>query len=122
MAGFVGTSNLLTGDAAAGGAGPATAPFGIRPEKLAVAVPGGQRPLEASAARAPGTLTEVVYAGPVTRYVVDLDAGPRLIALAAERDPATAEALDRGARVDLVWDARPRHRRPRLAVRSHWRP
>ena len=37
--------------------------------------------VEPGAEHTPGSLTEVVYAGPVTRYVVDLDAGPRLIAL-----------------------------------------
>ena len=51
----------------------------MRPEKLAVAAPGASSgDGEGSAA---GTVAEVVYAGPVTRFVVDLDAGARLIAL-----------------------------------------
>jgi putative spermidine/putrescine transport system ATP-binding protein len=100
VAGFVGTSNLLTGAAAQTVLG-RTGTFGIRPEKLSVVLMDG--PVEAGADHAPGSLTEVVYAGPVTRYVVDLDAGPRLIALQQNgSDPAT---LNRGARVNLVWDA-----------------
>jgi putative spermidine/putrescine transport system ATP-binding protein len=60
-------------------------------------------PVEVGAEHAAGNLTEVVYAGPVTRYVVDLDAGPRLIAL--QQNGSGAATLNRGARVDLVWDA-----------------
>jgi putative spermidine/putrescine transport system ATP-binding protein len=100
VAGFVGTSNLLTGAAAEiiiGRAGT----YGIRPEKLSV-VPEGS-PAQAGAERAPGSLAEVVYAGPVTRYIVDLDAGPRLIAF--QQNGSGAATLNRGARVDLVWNA-----------------
>jgi putative spermidine/putrescine transport system ATP-binding protein len=100
VAGFVGTSNLLTGTAAQTVLGRAGT-FGIRPEKLSVVPQGGL--VEAGAERAPGSLTEVVYAGPVTRYVVDLDAGPRLIAL--QQNGSGAATLNRGARVDLIWDA-----------------
>jgi putative spermidine/putrescine transport system ATP-binding protein len=100
VAGFVGTSNLLTGAAAQTVLGRAGT-FGIRPEKLSVVPQGG--PVEAGAEHALGSLTEVVYAGPVTRYVVDLDAGPRLIAL--QQNGSGAATLNRGARVDLVWDA-----------------
>ncbi len=101
VAGFVGTSNLLTGEAARSVLGrPGT--FGIRPEKLSVVTAGGRTP--DGAQHAPGQLSEVVYAGPITRYVVDLDAGPRLIAL-QQNGSGTEAALRRGARVDLAWDA-----------------
>ena len=53
--------------------------------------------------RAPGTVTEVVYAGPVTRYVVDLDAGTSLIALEQNGAGARAVAFGRGTAVDLLW-------------------
>ena len=59
---------------------------------------------------APGTVTEVVYAGPVTRYVVRLDAagqGTNLIALQQNGSAAVAEAFERGTAVDLLW--RPEH-------------
>jgi putative spermidine/putrescine transport system ATP-binding protein len=100
VAGFVGTSNLLTGAAAQTILG-RTGTFGIRPEKLSVVL--ADRPVESGAEHASGSLTEVVYAGPVTRYVVDLDAGPRLIAL--QQNGSSAATLNRGARVNLVWDA-----------------
>jgi putative spermidine/putrescine transport system ATP-binding protein len=101
VAGFVGTSNLLTGAAAETVVGRAGT-FGIRPEKLSVV--GHGTPVAPGGQRAAGHLSEVVYAGPVTRYVVDLDAGPRLIALQQNGSGAGA-AFERGARVDLVWDA-----------------
>ncbi len=53
--------------------------------------------------RAPGTVTEVVYAGPVTRYVVLLDAGTSLIALQQNGAGAQTVAFDRGTAVDLLW-------------------
>jgi putative spermidine/putrescine transport system ATP-binding protein len=100
VAGFVGTSNLLTGQAAIAVLG-RSGTFGIRPEKLTVAHrgQGGADGLS----RAPGTVTEVVYAGPVTRYVVRLDAGTNLIALQQNGSATQAESFDRGAAVDLLW-------------------
>lgn len=100
VAGFVGTSNLLTGQAASTVLG-RTGAFSIRPEKLTVA------PRDQAAGdglmRAPGTVTEVVYAGPVTRYVVLLDAGTSLIALQQNGAGEQTVAFDRGAAVDLLW-------------------
>ena len=52
---------------------------------------------------APGTVAEVVYAGPVTRFVVDLDGGGRLIALEENGHQARHDELGRGDRVELVW-------------------
>ena len=53
---------------------------------------------------APGTVAEVVYAGPVTRYVVDLDAGARLTAVDQNsRDAAHGGTVERGSRVHLAW-------------------
>ena len=100
VAGFVGTSNLLTGQAAGTILGRSGA-FSIRPEKLTV-TPRGQASGD-GLMRAPGTVTEVVYAGPVTRYVVLLDAGPSLIALQQNGADARAMAFDRGTAVDLLW-------------------
>jgi putative spermidine/putrescine transport system ATP-binding protein len=44
-----------------------------------------------------------VYAGPVTRFVVDLDGGGRLIALEGNGHQAGHDDLGRGDRVELVW-------------------
>ena len=79
VAGFVGTSNLL--DAAA-----ALAVLG--PRRHLVSPPGEDpgdrsrpRNQRATSAALSGTVREVVYAGPVTRFIVDLDAGGSLAAM-----------------------------------------
>src|SRR5215213_3939483 len=52
-----------------------------------------------------GTVREVVYLGPVTRYVVDLDEGRTLVALRQNLDTSAGQALEeRGRRVRLAWD------------------
>jgi putative spermidine/putrescine transport system ATP-binding protein len=99
VAGFVGTSNLLSGAGAVAVVG-TEGTYGIRPEKLALHARGTAR--GEGGRRAPGRLVEVVYAGPVTRYVVDLDAGPRLIAL--QQNASGDSGLTRGAEVELEWD------------------
>ncbi len=104
VAGFVGTSNLLAGPAARAVLG-RDGSFGIRPEKIHLEVPGA--PAEDGAVRAPGTIAEVVYAGPVTRYVVDLAAGGRLVVLEQNGHRTAPDSAVRGAPVDLLWA--PRH-------------
>ena len=106
VAGFVGTSNLLAGPAARAVLG-RDGSFGIRPEKIHLEAPGAPgAPTEDGAVRAPGTLAEVVYAGPVTRYVVDLDAGARLVVLEQNGSRSAPESAVRGALVELHWAAR----------------
>jgi len=100
VAGFVGTSNLLRGEQAERTTG-RRGTYGIRPEKLTIAAPGTEPP--DGAGTAPGTVAEVVYAGPVTRFVVDLDVGGRLIALEENGHGAGHDELSRGDRVELVW-------------------
>jgi putative spermidine/putrescine transport system ATP-binding protein len=100
VAGFVGTSNLLTGDQAERATG-RRGTVGIRPEKLTVVAPGAARP--DSVASAAGTVAEVVYAGPVTRFVVDLAGGGQLVALEGNGPTATNGQFRRGDAVDLLW-------------------
>ncbi|MGO4596555.1 ABC transporter ATP-binding protein [Terrabacter sp. 2RAF25] len=101
VAGFVGTSNLLTGEAARSVLGRAGS-VAIRPEKLLV-VPAGGRAGDGHQS-AEGSLEEVVYGGPVTRYVVALDAGGRLTALEQNTGVrADGATLRRGDRVALRW-------------------
>ncbi|MEV0614157.1 ABC transporter ATP-binding protein [Nonomuraea sp. NPDC050404] len=110
VAAFVGTSNLISGSAAEQILGrPGT--FSVRPEKLRVLfrVPGGGEPAGPGPGEhsATGTVAEVVYAGAATRFVVDLDAGGRLIALQQNLQVSSMEVLGlRGARVRLVWQRR----------------
>ncbi len=100
VASFVGTSNLLRGEQAERATG-RHGTFGIRPEKLTVTPKGAQH--SEGVESASGTLSEVVYAGPVTRFVVDLDGGGRLIALEENGHSATHDDLHRGDPVDLLW-------------------
>ncbi|SNY75386.1 ABC transporter ATP-binding protein [Paractinoplanes atraurantiacus] len=95
VAGFVGTSNLLTGEAARSVFGRDGA-YAVRPEKLTLEVDGE--------AGVPGTVAEVIYAGPVTRFVVDLDAGARMTVVEQNRRTGTAALGEmRGKRVRLTW-------------------
>ena len=90
VAGFVGTSNLLDGRrrrAIVGTAGT----FTVRPEKIHLAEP------DAAAAAdeigAPGTIREVVYLGPETRYIVELEAGRELVVTQQNLTTSSTEAL-----------------------------
>ncbi|MFJ5829252.1 ABC transporter ATP-binding protein [Streptomyces sp. NPDC093089] len=109
VAGFVGTSNLLSGDTARRLVGsPGT--YSIRPEKIRI-VTEPAAPADAGLATAAGTVAEVVYLGDSTRFLVDLDAGGRLTAVQQNLETSSADLAGfRGARVDLHWH--PRHAVP----------
>ncbi len=101
VAGFVGTSNLLTGEAARTITG-ADGTYTVRPEKIHLAdrdsTPG---PDEASAT---GTIRDVVYLGPDTRYIVVLDAGGELVVTQQNIATSSMEALSaKGRTVRLTW-------------------
>ncbi|MFF5204514.1 ABC transporter ATP-binding protein [Streptosporangium sp. NPDC000396] len=104
VAGFVGTSNLISGEAARIVLGK-EGTFSVRPEKLRVTeIDDAVGDAEHSAT---GTVGEVVYAGPATRFVVDLDAGGRLIALQQNLQVSSMDVMGlRGTRVRLVWNRR----------------
>ncbi|MFF0431337.1 ABC transporter ATP-binding protein [Streptomyces sp. NPDC004327] len=109
VAGFVGTSNLVSGEAARSVVG-ASGTYSIRPEKIRV-VTDPAAPAEDGHARATGTVAEVVYLGDATRFLVDLDAGGRLTAVQQNLETSSADlAAFRGARVALQWH--PRHAVP----------
>lgn len=106
VAGFVGTSNLLSGETAHAVLG-AWGTYSIRPEKIRV-VKDPAAPAEAGHTSAAGTVAEVVYLGDATRFLVDLDAGGRLTAVQQNLETSSADlAAFRGARVGLQWH--PRH-------------
>jgi putative spermidine/putrescine transport system ATP-binding protein len=87
VAGFVGVSNVLD----RGGRR-----FTIRPEKISISSNGG--------AGEPGVVREVQYVGAVTRYVVELESGERLVVV---RQNLESSPVDRDAHVRLHW--RPEH-------------
>ena len=104
VAGFVGTSNLISGTASGELLGE-EGTFSIRPEKITLrpgeAVEGSADAAEREVVAA-GEVQEVVYAGPSTRYVVRLDAGPELVALQQNTGSASGRsAAPRGSRVRL---------------------
>lgn len=98
VAGFVGTSNLLTGDAARALVG-RDGTFSIRPEKVHL------DPADGTAhTTARGTVSDVVYLGAVNHYLVELDAGPTLTVLRQNLHGSTDQALgSRGQDVVVGW-------------------
>ncbi|MBX5469358.1 MAG: ABC transporter ATP-binding protein [Thermoleophilaceae bacterium] len=125
VAGFVGVSNLLelpvesvgagvaslrlgpgdsvTTDARDGLVPGATAIVTIRPERIALVGPGEQPPPDLEC-RAAGVVRESLYAGPATRFVVELGGGGELMVLRQNADTSfeDAESL-RGESVTLAW-------------------
>jgi len=90
VAGFVGVSNVLERNGRR---------FTIRPEKIHMAEDGDGEP---------GVVRDVVYAGMVTRYVVDLDAGGELVVVQQNLETSSQQVLEApGRRVRLNW--RPEH-------------
>jgi putative spermidine/putrescine transport system ATP-binding protein len=108
VAGFVGVSNVLSGETARTIAGEARA-FTIRPEKIRmVDVEDAPGTHECSTV---GHVREVVYLGAHTRYAVELEEGGTLVVLQQNLATSSMEALRvRGRAVRLVWDRQ--HNRP----------
>ncbi len=101
VAGFVGISNVLEGEAARSVTGSPDA-FTIRPEKIHLAGPDAEAgPDECTAT---GHVREVVYLGALTRYIVSLDVGGELVVVQQNLTTSSMEALQvRGQAVRLVW-------------------
>jgi putative spermidine/putrescine transport system ATP-binding protein len=101
VAGFVGTSNLLTDDAARSIVG-SEGTFTVRPEKIHLADPDADVGADESSAR--GRIRSVVYLGSDTRYVVALDAGGDLVVTQQNLATSSMEALAaQGKAVRLIW-------------------
>jgi len=98
VARFIGTSNLISREGRS---------WSLRPERLSLSSEGGP-----GDEQAPGVVTDVVYLGMTTRYVVGLDTGESLVVVTtnessfeARRGPAA------GDRVVVSW-----HRRDAVAM------
>ncbi|MGA1324828.1 MAG: ABC transporter ATP-binding protein [Candidatus Nanopelagicales bacterium] len=100
VAGFVGVSNLITGDAAQTILG-TSGIWTVRPEKIFLnSYSEGQR-------KAEGVIREIEYLGPTTRFAVDLDQGVQLMALKQNSSESSSDVESlRGSRVVLSWDKR----------------
>jgi putative spermidine/putrescine transport system ATP-binding protein len=117
VAEFVGTSNLITGDAARRLLGSDHA-ASVRPEKIHVH-PRGDAPAAApGTVQVDGVVREVVYAGPATRVVVDVAPDLTLAALILNVE-AGAARFTRGQSVTLGWDAAATRRLDSLAQKEN---
>ena len=92
VAGFVGVSNVLERDGRR---------ITVRPEKIHMHDDTG-------AGGEAGVVREVIYAGMVTRYLVDLDSGGQLVVIQQNLETSSQQALEeQGKRVRLEW--KPEH-------------
>ena len=100
VAGFIGVSNLLVRDGDE---------FTIRPEKIRLLE--GDEAAPAGAHVESAVVDDVVYLGPVTRYLLRLDDGSRLVAIRQNLETAAADALEaKGRRVQVAWRTDQTHR------------
>jgi putative spermidine/putrescine transport system ATP-binding protein len=90
VAGFIGVSNLIERDGHT---------ITVRPEKLTLAGEGEPEPSGAHVE--PGQVRDVIYAGVLTRYVVDLDAGGELVV--SRQNAEARPAVTAGSRVRVAW-------------------
>ncbi len=91
VAGFVGVSNLIERDGAS---------FTIRPEKVVFVENGSASELHVEA----GTVTDVAYAGMITRFIVALDEGGELQVVRQNLEETSAEVQEqRGRKVKIGW-------------------
>jgi putative spermidine/putrescine transport system ATP-binding protein len=93
IAGFVGVSNVIERDARR---------YTVRPEKLTL-LEDGEEPENGSHVEA-GTVRDVQYVGPVTRYHVTLDRGGELQVLAQNLEEGSSEVLEiKGRHARVAW-------------------
>src|ERR671931_538912 len=97
VAGFVGVSNVVERDGRR---------FSVRPEKIHMSDAGAAR-TDGSHSET-GCIRDVVYAGMVTRYVVELDRGGELQVVRQNLETSSAQALDAKDRAVLL-EWRPEH-------------
>ena len=100
VAGFVGSSNFI-GAAAARALLGLSGSFAVRPEKVAIAPRGDAGP--ADAPHIAGIVRDVVYAGSVTRVIVDGPAGLTLSATVLNSAGGVDASIRRGSEVTLRW-------------------
>jgi putative spermidine/putrescine transport system ATP-binding protein len=104
VAAFVGTSNLMTGETARQVIG-SEGTFAVRPEKIRIGRLDETPADDEQSAR--GTIKEVIYLGPDTRYLVELDAGGELVVTSQNLETSSMEVLtSQGEAVSLVWKKR----------------
>jgi putative spermidine/putrescine transport system ATP-binding protein len=102
VAGFVGTSNLISGEVAERITG-SEQTFSVRPEKIYLGSSSDQPSEKMYSTN--GTIRDVVYLGLYTRYFVDLDEGGSLVVIEQNLKTTSMDVLNtRGQKVCLSWD------------------
>ena len=102
VADFVGTSNVLDGDAAVALVG-RPGPVAVRPERIAVLAAGAGAESGSHAIEA--TVSEVIYSGPTTRIAAVAGPDVTLVATVLNATAALPADLAHGSAVTLTWPA-----------------
>lgn len=103
VARFLGLSNIIPAERAARLTGEPSM-ISIRPERMRLLAPGAA--LAAGDLAVDGTVSETVYTGPSTRYIVETADGLRLIAERHnDHHPTATAAFARGDQVRVAWTA-----------------
>jgi len=102
VAGFVGTSNILSGEVAQQVVG-RSGTWAVRPEKITVL---GDAPAPAGATVREATVTEVVYAGASTRVLADVGAVTLTL---TSLNTGEVRDIERGDRIRLAWTSEALH-------------
>ena len=108
VAGFVGTSNLLSKEVAKQILN-SDETFTVRPEKITLEL--GTVQANSSQRSATGVVQEVEYLGPSTRFIVKLDAGSTLVVLKQNSTETSQEVNKlRNQIVTLLWEKQSEYR------------
>ncbi|KWX24368.1 spermidine/putrescine ABC transporter ATP-binding protein [Mycolicibacterium wolinskyi] len=100
VADFVGTSNVLDGQAAAAVFG-TSGTLAVRPERIAVL--DNETPPAVGCRTVAATVTEIIYAGPLTRVVAATAGGIALSASVLTANTALPAGLAHGSPITLSW-------------------
>lgn len=101
VAGFVGTSNLVSGEVAKRITG-SKKMFSVRPEKIHLGSAGGS--MEKDMLFIDGMIRDVIYLGLFTRYLVEIDGGGDLVVVEQNLKSTSMDVLTaKGQKVRLYW-------------------
>src|SRR5215217_5884890 len=101
VAGFVGTSNLISGEVAKRITG-SEQMFSVRPEKIRLGAPDGK--VDTDMFSIDGVIRDVVYLGLFTRYLVEIEGGSDLVVVEQNLKSTSMDVLSaKGQRVCLSW-------------------
>ncbi len=101
VAGFVGTSNLISGDIAKRITGSEQI-FSVRPEKIHLGTANGH--VDQGMLSIDGVIRDVVYLGLFTRYLVEIEDGSDLVVVQQNLNSTSMDVLSaKGQKVRLYW-------------------